>query len=109
MKIDENKTSVSDSESGGDRQNRREFFNGLGKWSMVVVAAVSLLRGSLTTARADREGTVRPEWESPETDFPRLAAKWRQYVKRAPGHDDIEHGDLGHVDRVIHDDHKIMQ
>ncbi len=48
MKIDEKKDAVPDSVSAGDQQNRREFFNGLGKWSMIVVAAVSFLRGSAT-------------------------------------------------------------
>ncbi len=27
-----------------ERQNRRQFFNGLGKWSLAIVAAVAALR-----------------------------------------------------------------
>ena len=50
MKIDESKSTTTQADCEGDRQNRREFFNGLGKWSMIVVAAVSFLRGSSTRA-----------------------------------------------------------
>ena len=45
MKNDENKDAVSETVPGQDQQNRREFFNGLGKWSMIVVAAVSFWEG----------------------------------------------------------------
>ncbi len=30
-----------------DRQNRRQFFNGLGKWSLAIIAAVTALREGL--------------------------------------------------------------
>ena len=30
-----------------ERQNRRQFFNGLGKWSLAIIAAVTALRGGL--------------------------------------------------------------
>ena len=81
MKNNENKDAAPDTESAGDQQNRREFFNGLGKWSMIVVAAVSFLRGSATQVRAGREGTQRPEWEPPETGVQRFAKKkHRQHV-----------------------------
>ena len=30
-----------------ERQNRRQFFNGLGKWSLAIIAAVSALRGGV--------------------------------------------------------------
>jgi hypothetical protein len=30
-----------------ERQNRRQFFNGLGKWSLAIVAAVTALRAGL--------------------------------------------------------------
>ncbi len=73
MKIDDNKVVVPDNVPADDQQNRREFFNGLGKWSMIVVAAVSFLRGSVTQIHAGGEGTQRPEWEPRETAFQRLA------------------------------------
>ena len=99
MKIDENKDAV----PAGDQQNRREFFNGLGKWSMIVVAAVSFLRGSATQVRAGREGTQRPEWEPPETGVQRFAAKkHRQHVDiPGGGHYNSPHGDVPHVDKNI--------
>jgi hypothetical protein len=75
MKIDESNDAVPDTVCAGSQQNRREFLNGLGKWSMIVVAAVSFLRGSVTQSHAGREGTARPEWEPAETAFQRLARK----------------------------------
>ena len=73
MKIDESKTDAAQAMCAEDRQNRREFFNGLGKWSMIVVAAVSFLRGSITRARAGDEeepmaeqAPQRPAWTVPE-------------------------------------------
>ena len=102
MKINENKDAAPDTVSAGDQQNRREFFNGLGKWSMIVVAAVSFLRGSVTQAQAGSEGTSRPEWEPPETGVQRFAAKkHRQHVDIAGGHGDAGHQDVPHVDQKI--------
>ncbi len=101
MKIDENKDAAPDTVSEGDQQNRREFFNGLGKWSMIVVAAVSFLRGSITRTHAGREGTPRPEWEPRETGFQRLAKNPHsdfKHIELAPGgpgyKDHMEHGDF---------------
>ncbi len=34
-----------------ERQNRRQFFNGLGKWSLAIVAAVAALRGGVYDVR----------------------------------------------------------
>jgi hypothetical protein len=34
-----------------ERQNRRQFFNGLGKWSLAIVAAVAALRDGLDDVR----------------------------------------------------------
>jgi hypothetical protein len=102
MKNNGNKDAEPDTVSAGDQQNRREFFNGLGKWSMIVVAAVSFLRGSATEARAGRGGTERPEWEPPETGVQRFAAKkHRQHVDIPGGHGDAAHQDVPHVDQNI--------
>ena len=49
MKTDEIKPGAGGSPCEADRQNRREFFNGLGKWSAIVVAAVSFLGGARET------------------------------------------------------------
>jgi hypothetical protein len=76
MKIDKSKSDATQAMCEGDRQNRREFFNGLGKWSMVVVAAVSFLRGSATGSHARHEDPSKPEpprpaWTVPEDGKPR--------------------------------------
>jgi hypothetical protein len=105
MKIDENKDTV----PAVDQQNRREFFNGLGKWSMIVVAAVSFLRGSVTRVHAGGEGTRRPEWEPRETAFQRLAkAPHHQHVDIPGGHLDTPHGDVAHVDTKIMQQEKVQ-
>jgi hypothetical protein len=58
-----------------ERSTRRQFFDGLGKWSVAIVAAVSGLRGSGTVAEASREGALTPEWGSSETRVRRYARK----------------------------------
>ena len=77
MKNNENKDAAPDTVSAGDQQNRREFFNGLGKWSMIVVAAVSFLRGSVTPAHAGSEGH-----KGPNGNHRRLAFRgsWRKSI-----------------------------
>jgi len=102
MKSDDTKDVAPDTVSADDQQNRREFFNGLGKWSMIVVAAVSLLRASITRTHASREGTTRPEWNPADPSFPRYAKKkHRQHVDVGTGHMDSPHGDVAHVDRNV--------
>jgi hypothetical protein len=102
MKNNENKDAAPDTMSAGDEQNRREFFNGLGKWSMIVVAAVSFLRGSVTQVHAGREGTGRPEWEPRGAGLQRLAkGKHHQHVDIQGGHGDAPHQNVAHVDQNI--------
>jgi hypothetical protein len=102
MKINEYKDAVPDTVSAEDWQNRREFFNGLGKWSMIVIAATSFLRGSASQLHAGNEGTQRPEWQPPETGVQRFAAKkHRQHVDNTGGHYNTPHGDVPHVDSKI--------
>jgi len=104
MKIGEHKDAEHDPAPVEDGQNRREFFNGLGKWSMIVVATVSVLRGSFTRILASRDGTGRPEWEPLENAFQRLAKKPKphhQHVDWGGGHENIPHGDVPHVDRNV--------
>jgi hypothetical protein len=102
MKIDENKDVVPETVPAGDRQNRREFFNGLGKWSMIVIAATSFLRGSATQSNAASEGTQRPEWQPAATAPQRLAKKkHHQHVDNTGGHYNTPHGDVAHVDTKI--------
>jgi hypothetical protein len=102
MKSNENKDAAPDNVAAGDQQNRREFFNGLGKWSMIVIAATSLLRGSATQAHAAGEGTQRPEWQPSETASQRFAKKkHHQHVDIQGGHGDAPHQDVAHVDQKI--------
>ena len=43
-----------------DRQNRRQFFNGLGKWSLAIIAAVTALRGACKACKAPLVRGSRP-------------------------------------------------
>jgi hypothetical protein len=78
MKTDETKPGVASAACEGDSQNRREFFNGLGKWSMVVVAAVAGLgRAGETHAKKPQPHHVHQEstsWgDNPHTKYPKYA------------------------------------
>jgi hypothetical protein len=78
MKKDDVGPGAANAASGGDSQNRREFFNGLGKWSAIVVAAVSFL-GAAREALAKKpkphykhENSVA--WvNQPHTQYPKYA------------------------------------
>jgi hypothetical protein len=63
---------------GEERQDRRQFFNGLGKWSLAIIAAVSSLGGSRPGAQASLEdapkaepGPQRPAWAVGDDGNPR--------------------------------------
>ena len=76
MKIDEHKDAVPETVPGQDQQNRREFFNGLGRWSMIVVAAVSFLGGAQETQAKKPKPHHKHENEtfwvnSPHTKYPK--------------------------------------
>jgi len=91
MKIDESRPSTTQATCEGDRQNRREFFNGLGKWSMIVVAAVSMLRGSATGPQASREDPPKPDPEPQRptwtvSDDRDLQRRMAGTFKPRPGH-----------------------
>ena len=114
MKIDENQQDAAQAMREGDRRNRREFFNGLGKWSMIVVAAVSLLRGSGSRARADHGETPRsepeakrPAWTVPEDRGERMQVAKKPYVKGG-GHTNY-HLDMPSHQNERHLNHKIVQ
>jgi hypothetical protein len=69
---------------------------------MIVISAVSFLRGSATQVHAAREGRPRPEWESPDPAARRFAKKkHRQHVDNTGGHYNTPHGDVAHVDTKI--------
>ena len=79
MKKDDVGPGAANATSGGDSQNRREFFNGLGKWSAIVVAAVSFLGVAGETLAKKKppehfkhENTV--SWvNNPHTQYPKYA------------------------------------
>jgi hypothetical protein len=104
MKRDEGKSDATGAMCPEDRQNRREFFNGLGKWSMIVVAAVSFLRGSTTGVQASLEEVPKPEpepqrpaWTVPDEGNQRLA----RYSKYFRSYDKF-------YTKVAHSNHRIM-
>ncbi len=105
MKIDESKSDATHAMCPEDRQDRREFFHGLGKWSMIVVAAVSFLRGSTTGAQASPEEVPKPEpepqrpaWTVPDDSNQRLA----RYSKYFRSYDK-------YYTRQAHSNHRIIE
>jgi len=63
MENDESKTTGCKNQPVEQRQNRRQFFNGFGKWSLAIIAAVSALGDSGAGVQASREDASRPEPE----------------------------------------------
>jgi len=74
-----------------ERQNRRQFFNGLGKWSLAIIAAVAALRDGLY----DVNRSIGTRFETPSTDpgDPR-----QQIAKKKKPHGDQPHIDYPHWD-----------
>jgi hypothetical protein len=77
-----------------ERQNRRQFFNGLGKWSLAVIAAVAALR--------DGADEIRDSIGFRFGDGSEAAGGPRQRIAR---HGDVSHGNLraGHTN--VHFNH----
>jgi hypothetical protein len=94
MDDDPQTTSNCNREPDEERQNRRQFFNGLGKWSLAIVAAVAALRDGLDDVQAEL-GSRFGTGSDPAGDF-------RKQIAR---HGDKGHGNLkaGHTD--IHFNH----
>ena len=74
-----------------ERQNRRQFFNGLGKWSLAIIAAVTALR----EGAHDLQRAIGSRFETGSKG----ASDSRQQIakKKKP------HGDQPHIDQA-HDD-----
>jgi hypothetical protein len=53
MDNDPQTTSGRQEQPDQERQNRRQFFNGLGKWSLAIIAAVTALRDGVDDVRDD--------------------------------------------------------
>jgi hypothetical protein len=98
MDNDPQRTSGPQEQPEEDRQNRRQFFNGLGKWSFAIIAAVTALREGvhdLQSAIDSRFGTG-----------PEAAGDPRQQIaKKKVPHNNGYHGDAPqHVDWNNHSD-----
>ena len=78
-----------------DRQNRRQFFNGLGKWSLAIVAAVTALRDGLDDAHSG----IGSRLDTPSADRgdPR-----QQIAKGKEPKPKKSHTDIGHVKHSNH-------
>jgi hypothetical protein len=94
-----------------ERQNRRQFFNGLGKWSLAVIAAVSALAGQVTRAEASREDAEKPEPKGPAwaiADDRNPQRKTAGYFKARPhGNHNKHYSD--HLDKVKHGNVGVIQ
>jgi hypothetical protein len=98
MKLGDAKSAATEATCEEDRQNRREFFNGLGKWSMIVVAAVSFLRGSTADAQTGHKedpppeiDPERPAWSASDDGNQRM--KMAGYFKARPRPPHENHSD----------------
>jgi hypothetical protein len=103
--MDENCRSTTGLKERGEeeRQNRRQFFNGLGKWSLAIIAAVTALRDGLH----DLEGAIGSRFGVGSTG----AGESRQQIaKKKKPHGDQPHIDSGHDDYVFeHRDYYRLQ
>ena len=73
-----------------ESQNRRQFFNGLGKWSLAIIAAVTALRGGVH----DLESAIGSRFE---TGSGGAGEPRQQIAKKKP-----PHGDQPHIDDAAH-------
>jgi hypothetical protein len=64
-----------------ERQNRRQFFNGLGKWSLAIIAAVTALREGVH----DLQNAIGSRFGDPSTG---AGESRRQIAKKKPPHGD---------------------
>jgi hypothetical protein len=69
-----------------ERQNRRQFFNGLGKWSLAIIAAVSALREGVHGLQS----AIGSRFETGSGG----ASEPRQQIAKKKG----PHGDQPHID-----------
>jgi|GEM_PF-467961 len=82
-----------------ERQNRRQFLNGLGRWSLAVIAAVAALRDGLH----DLRGGIGSRFETgPE----RAGESGPQIAKKKRPHGDQPHLDDSHMNvKTEHQDY----
>jgi len=80
---------------GEERQNRRQFFNGLGKWSLAIIAAVTALRDGV-------HGLQSAIGSRFEADSKGASDLRQQIAKKKKPHGDQPHIDQPHYD-YVHD------
>jgi len=82
-----------------DRQNRRQFFNGLGKWSLAIIAAVTALRDGAHNVRS----AIGSRFETPSGG---TSDSRQQIAKKKKPHADQPHIDEpGFNNRPPHQDY----
>ncbi len=92
-----------DAQEDHERQNRRQFFNGLGKWSLAIIAAVTSLRERWREVPTHIGSRDAPHG-GPETYRPQIAKK------KGPHGDQPHLDDPGFSNRSPHEDYyRIMQ
>jgi hypothetical protein len=74
-----------------ERQNRRQFFNGLGKWSLAIIAAVTALREGVH----DLQSAIGSRFE---TGSGGVGEPLQQIAKKKRPHGDQPHIDQAHND-----------
>lgn len=74
-----------------ERQNRRQFFNGLGKWSLAIIAAVTALREGV-------HGLQSAIGSRFETGSGGVGEPLQQIAKKKRPHGDQPHIDQAHND-----------
>jgi len=104
MDDDSQTTTVSKEQDEQARQSRRQFFNGLGKWSLAIIAAVTALREGVHGLQSVIGSRFETGSDGASDPRPRIAKKKRP------------HGDQPHIDekhfnqKVPHDDYyRILQ
>ena len=99
MDNDPQTTSGPQEQPDQERQNRRQFFNGLGKWSLAIIAAVTALREGM-------HGLQSAIGSRFETGSEGAGAPGQQIAKKKPPHGDQPHlDDAPWSNRTQHEDY----
>jgi hypothetical protein len=103
MDKDPQTTSGPQEQPDQERQNRRQFFNGLGKWSLAIIAAVTALREGMHDLQSAIGSRV-------ETGSGGLDESRQRIAKKKKPHGDQPHIDEKHFNQnVPHDDYYRLQ
>jgi hypothetical protein len=97
MDNDPQTTSSPQEQPDQERQNRRQFFNGLGKWSLAIVAAVAALREGADDVRdviGSRFGTDSDAAGDPRQQ---IAKHGNSYLRLPAGHDNLHTNHANHA------------